>query len=448
MRLGRCIVLCSAALLATGGSAAASTWTAPRSLVRESNTDPVTLRLALDPRGDGAMVWVHGKLLEARMRSASGRLGPIMTVRRMRFGNNGLPQIAVGPSGQAAIVWLENVHNGAFSRGNVFASVSSGGGFGKPVRIGIQHVWPEGGTGAGAQGDSPKVAVAPDGTVGALWIDDGGALQAAFKRPGHRFSVETIPARSGKYDVGAFDISLAFDGHGTAYAAWSSYNVLDHRNKVVVPAAGVRVAIRTRGASHFAKAIRVSRRGQSVSGLRMAVGGDGTVATIWVDADRYFLEPSPVEAAVKLPNGDFGSPQLLTGHCTGTVPQVAASSGGQVVAAWEQICNPNAQGALPELVGAAAPLGQPFGPAQVFYTPTSDYRLGYLDLAVAGSGDTVAVFSPQVTAAVRPPAGGFEAPQLVATSPYATTPRIAGSNNFVIVAWQAPGGFYYSTLGT
>src|SRR5690242_8991230 len=166
MTYARIFAMGAAVALVAASSAGAAPWSKPQRLVRESNTDPVTLRIAMDGSGRAAFVWVHGKLIETRMRGVDGRLGHIVVLRRMPHGNMGLPQIAIGSRGQVAVLWLEKASGK--SRGYVYAAIRSGGRFGRPVRVGISKTWPQGGTGAGAQGDSPKVAIAPNGTVGAL----------------------------------------------------------------------------------------------------------------------------------------------------------------------------------------------------------------------------------------------------------------------------------------
>ena len=56
------------------------------------------------------------------------------------------------------------------------------------------------------------------------------------------------------------------------------------------------------------------------------------------------------------------------------------------------------------------------------------------------------MYSPGARASLRPAAGPFNQGRLIARSAYSTTPRVAIGGRLAITGWQAPGGFYYSTL--
>jgi hypothetical protein len=436
------------AAIAAWAPAGALAWTPARPLVRERQLDPVTLRLAVGNDGRAVFAWLRGPfgyprspgLVQARLRSPSGRLSRIRTLRRMRLGHEGLPQVAIGPRGAGAVVWLENAARGPWKRGHVYASVRAGRRFGPAVRVGASTVLPEGGSGAGAQGDSPKVAIDPRGGVLVFWEHDRGSLQYAWKPAGHRFQTpKTIPTRVSGTRVDASQISLAFDGRGNAYATWSSPNVVVHGQ--LLNTAGVWFAERRAHAARFRPPRLISPLGTMVGEPRLAVARNGTVAVIWTQPTEFSYPSGEVNATIRRPGGAFSPAQAVSGGCSGVSPQVAASPTGQVVAVWVGACGGAA------LTGAASSTGSAFGPLEpVSVSARNTSEFGYLDLAVMGAGEAVAAFSPDARVSVRPPGGPFGAPELIASSSIATTPHVAAAGRLAIVGWQGAGGFYYSTL--
>ncbi len=322
---------------------------------------------------------------------------------------------------------------GPASRWNVFAAVRSHGRFGPARRLGVSRAYPYGGSGAGAEGDSPKVAVDRSGNAIFLWRRDDSSLQAVRMTARGRFEpVRTIIARSGKDPTGASDISLGFDGRGTAYAAWAS--------------AGVRVAAWPRGASRFGVPRIVSTQGQPASQPRMAVGASGTIAVAWRHSpadDPAEASPGPIEAAIGHRGAGFSPPQSLDPACNGTHPDVAVAGAGEAIVIWLETC-----GAERPLVGAGAPPGGSFGPVEPIYSGPPDLSGAiYATVAAGGSGQALAAFSPGFSASVRSPGGPFGSPRRIADSPgYATTPRLAAGRRLAVAAWQGKGGFFYSTL--
>jgi hypothetical protein len=448
MTLRSPLVVGALALLGVAAPTAALGWTPARPLVKERGVDPVTLRLAVAGDGRAVFGWLRGPfgsprspgLVQARMRGKGGKLFPIRTLRRMPLGHEGLPQVAIGPRGTAAVVWLENLSRGPWKQGAVYASVRSGGRFGPAARVGLSKVFPEGGTGAGAQGDSPKVAIDGRGDVLVLWEHAHGSLQAAWKPVGHRFRrPETIPARVNGTPVDATQISLAFDARGTAYAAWASSNPIVHGK--LLQAGGVRVAQRPVHAARFRPPRLISSPGVMVGQPSMAVAPNGTIAVVWTQPTEFSYPAGEVRASIKRPGASFSASQSLSGTCVGLAPHVAVSPGGEVVAVWEDACGE------PRLSGAVSTGGSAFGPVEPVYLPGSNANeFGYFDLAVLSSGTAVTVFSPDARAAVRKPGGPFGAPELIARSPDATTPHVAAAGHLAITGWQGAGGFYYSTL--
>jgi hypothetical protein len=438
---------CAIVVAAAATPAGAAGWSPARPLVKERGTDPVSLHLAVDDAGNSAFVWTSGTRVRARVRTASGRLGAVATLHRSRYGFMALPQVALAPRGRAVAIWEENATRGPLSRWNVYAAVASHGRFGQARLLGRSTAYPDGGTGAAAEGDSPKVAVAQDGSAVLLWRRDPTSLQAVRLAPTGRFGpVQTIVPRSGGHAIGAAQISLGIDGGGTARAAWTSYNVASPDGRVLEKSAGVRVAAWPRTAARFGPARVVSTLGDRASQARMAVGRDGTVVAVWphsVPDDPAEAVAGPIEAALATRGGAVSAPQLLDASCDGTRPDVAVGTHGEAAAIWIETCN------FPgPLVGAGAPAGGSFGPVEPIYTAPSAARVtGFARVAAAPAGAFVTAFSPGVMSSLRPAGGPFSQPQTVGTSPgYATTPRVAAGQRLAIVAWQGKGGFFYATI--
>jgi hypothetical protein len=204
---------------------------------------------------------------------------------------------------------------------------------------------------------------------------------------------------------------------------------------------GLWVAERPARAGHFGSISHVSALGTLVGETRMAVASNGMVAVIWTQPTEFTDPAGDAWAMIRLKGKRFSRPQLLSGGCAVVSPRIVASPGGMVTAAWVDACG------QPQLSGAASANGAPFGPGEPIYDagPNAN-EFGFLDLASMGSGTAVAVFSPDAQASVREPGGPFGAPELIANSPAATTPRVAAAGRLAIAGWQGAGGFYYSTL--
>ena len=432
MRLGPSIV--AVALLVAAAPASAATWSKARPLVREQNVDPVTLHLAAAANGETAFVWIQGRLVQARTRSPAGRLGPVFTLRRMAHSNLGLPQIAIGPRGSIAAIWMENLAPHARGRVAVYLSVGSARGFGPARRVGTA-ISPEGGGGAGSEGGSAKIAIGADGTIAALWPTARSSLGTWWKTPRSASGVRgTIPAAAGRSDVHPGEVALGFDRHGTAFAGWTTIPT----GPLGWDVGRVWTASRGARARGFGVAAAVSahstRAGTGAFGLHMSVGADGTVAAVWLEGDGLLSPVGSLAAAIKPAGAPFAAPQALSPGCEEADPDVAVSSRGRVLATWERSCPAGAS----TVAATGAPLLGAPEPMQV----SGEFR----DLAMADTGQAVYVFSPGAHASVRPPGGPFGAPHLIARSQFSTTPRVAIGGRLAVTGWQAPGGFYYSTL--
>ena len=114
---------------------------------------------AIDDRGDGVVAWVHNDNLavEARRVSRTGKLGPVLTLTPKGDGDYTTVRVAMSPTGDALVVWagLQNTSSSEVQARYIAANGSLG-----PLRI----------LGAGPL-DQPSVVIGRNGTATVAWAD-------------------------------------------------------------------------------------------------------------------------------------------------------------------------------------------------------------------------------------------------------------------------------------
>lgn len=150
--------------------------------------------------GGGAVIaWVRSDgALRAAVRSGGGGFAAPQT---LAAGGATEADAARGADGTTAVAWSSG------SGANLAISPVGGGGFGPPVALGA--------------GSHPRVAVAPDGSVLAVWAGDGTTPRAAWTAPAGGAlgaPVDLGPAEAQGASIG--DVAIGADG--SALAAWSA----------------------------------------------------------------------------------------------------------------------------------------------------------------------------------------------------------------------------------
>lgn len=305
-----------AALRPSGGTFAATQILTP---------DAGAFALALDARGNTTAVWSRyggDWVVQSATRARGGlRFGAPRDLSTP--GYNALdPDIAADAAGNAVVVWQR-------SQGRDFIV--------QAVTRSVLKVSKPGSGSAGGQGSwlgwavlseaaahEPRLAVDGRGNATAVWGTkngtDQGVVQAAFRPVGGRFRAPQDISPPGLW-AGP---DLGVDEAGNATAVWASGSP---------PAVLVRAATRPAGGS-FGPPHDLAQPDRLVFSPRIAVNARGDAAALWIASDG---ESYVVRAAFRPAGGTFGAPENVFN--VGLEPQVptfevAIDSKGDAVAVW------------------------------------------------------------------------------------------------------------------
>jgi hypothetical protein len=157
----------------------------------------------------------------------------------------------------------------------------------------------------GQDGFEPEVAVAPDGTVIAVWTRSDGSnfrIQSSNRTPNGAWSAAQTISDVGEASSGP---SLAVDPAGNAIAVWTQSDGTNLRIHSAYKPAG----------SSFGADVTVSGAGQDASAPDVSMDNSGNALVVW---QRYDATPPAgklrVQAAIRTPGagGTFGTPTTLS----------------------------------------------------------------------------------------------------------------------------------------
>ncbi|MBN8866734.1 MAG: hypothetical protein J0H98_04210 [Solirubrobacterales bacterium] len=219
------------------------------------------------------------------------------------------PQIAVAPDGTVTAVWVRSDGSKDIVQA---ATRPPGGAFGAPVNI----------SAGGQYAQAPQVAVAADGTATVIWVRSNGAndiVQAATRPPGGAFGAPVDLSAAGQ---SAYIPQVAFAPDGTATAIWVRSN---GTNNII------QAATRPPGGA-FGAPVDLSATDQAAYGPHLAVAPDGTTTVVWDGTDG---SNTIAQAATRAPGGAFGTPvDLSVAGQSASSPQIAVAPDGTVTAVW------------------------------------------------------------------------------------------------------------------
>lgn len=167
------------------------------------------------PDGTATVVWYRfdggNNIVQAATRPPGSSFGPPVDISELGE-NSDAPQIAIGPDGEATVIWEFSCCPDQI----IHASIRpSGGQFGPPLDL----------SGNGGEDNSAKIAYSPDGTVTVVWSRNPTGLpsfvQAATRPPGATFGEPVDLSASGQ-DAGLPQIAAGPDGQATA--VWQRSN--------------------------------------------------------------------------------------------------------------------------------------------------------------------------------------------------------------------------------
>jgi hypothetical protein len=413
-------VVCSAC--AASGATAAK-WSEPAT-VSPAGQYVEAPRVAIDERGDVAVVWVdradgYHTTVQLSVKSTGGSFSPPVTITEAA-GENTEPVVALGPEGQVIVVWQSEANSGNLARELLMFSSGSiaGGAFSPPQAIsgyegGNGSMYPDvaidehgealavwvglgdGGihyatrapgadgfsvpgtvTNPGSAMNSPSIAIAQNGAALAAWMDDQ-HVYAAAREAGDAFggaqTIEQAPClRPG--------VNTAIDEGGEAVVSWTADNP-----KCEGGTEGVRASYHAPGQPFetpgreakmlaLAGGVAVSPKG------KVTLSGPGTAVT-----------PYSLITVTRTADGSYGSPEAFSE--AGEEPVLAYDTAGNLYAAtdtrvWEGNETPDSG-----IVGNVAPAQGGFGPESSWLQTVR----GELDLApviaAAGNGHAAVVWA-------------------------------------------------------
>ena len=305
------------------------------------------------------------------------------------------------------------------------------------------------GTGIGA----PRIAVAPDGTTLATWVEGAGA-RYSVRPPGGSFAPAVdIPAPSGE-GVGSA-VEVAFDAQGNAAAAWAG--LMPRPPPMGGTDVRLRASIRPPGGAFGSPAIleegfdnadAIGTPAFLLSFINVARAGPDLIVAWHMSCCMVGSEVSNIRFAIRSPGGGFGTTgtaDSLAG--TGGVgsPDLAGSTNGSAALVWVKATGSGTAA----VAGCARSPGGSFSgcaiePVSSSGTqPTSNPSVG-----IDAQGNAVAAWSREVPTntdpslvqtAARPsgsgtwsPAGTFSEPGIDLTN---TNLAMSGAGS-AILAWR------------
>jgi hypothetical protein len=153
----------------------------------------------------------------------------------------------------------------------------------------------------GQDGFEPEVAVAPDGTVIAVWTHSDGSIyrvQSANRSPSGPWSATQTISDAGAAASGP---AIAVDSSGNALAVWTQSDGTNLR---------IRAAFKPAGSS-FQADVPVSASGQDASAPDVSFDNSGSALVVWERSDGT---NERVQAAIRTPgpSGTFGAVSTLS----------------------------------------------------------------------------------------------------------------------------------------
>ena len=263
-------------------------------------------RVALDADGDAVIVWsATGPLqtvVQARTRSATGVLGPVVT---LSGGNAFSPRVAVDDDGDAIVTWhrfLDSLRVQARTR-------SAAGTWSSTRTLSAE----------GLDGFIPDVAMNDTGGGLVVWHRSGSPRRiqsAAFSTTGGWGSALPVSPLG----VDAIEPKVAMEADGDALVVWNDFGAM-------------RVQARRRTAAGTFGVTETLSTVQSAQ-AQVAMSPDGTATAVWQDQSATLYA---IGGRTRTPGNVWGAVRDLSDSPGGAgTPRVAAGAGA-TTAVWRQL---------------------------------------------------------------------------------------------------------------
>lgn len=313
-------------------------WTALDGLSQLAHHSTVP-QIAVAPDGTATAVWARNDGYVMQIESATRTPGGPWSATTLLSSNEGTiegadpnkplpelkgatdPQVAVAADGSVTAIW---VRRGSLGLLVETASRPAGGAWSTPTLLSDPAQEPT----------APQIAVAADGTATAVWSSNDGAthrtLTATRPAGGSAWSTATPLSDSSAVSTTA-RVAVAPDG--TTGAVWFRYP--DVPFQIDIPFQ-TESATRPAGGPWNAAASLSGPSGSALS-PQIAVGADGTMTAVWIRNTR-------VEATTRPPGGSWGPASPISDvTVTPESPRVAVAADGTAVAVWTRTVDDRVQ---------------------------------------------------------------------------------------------------------
>ncbi|MFM8519523.1 MAG: InlB B-repeat-containing protein, partial [Solirubrobacterales bacterium] len=277
-------------------------------------------QVAVSPSGSAVAVWTRndgtGKnVIQAAVRPAGqASFDPAQTISETgQFATR--PQVAVAPDGSATAVWQRQNDGSTYTVQSATRPAGVASSFGTPQNLSL----PE----AGRNANVPQVAVAPNGSVTAVWerYDGSKSVIQSATRPAGQATFEPAENRS-QADENAFEPQVATGADGSTTIVWRRFDGLGYIPQTIT---------RQSGQTVFGPVEDLAPVNENASGPQLGVAPDGAVTVVWASAGIIRTATRPAGEAA------YTSPvDLSLGGQAAARPQVAVGLDGAATAVWER----------------------------------------------------------------------------------------------------------------
>ena len=285
-------------------------------------------------------------------------------------------------------------------------------------------------TATGEGGQSPRMAVAPDGDVTAVWArytGSGRVIRAARRPSGGAWSDPVTLSGTGVVHDGTQGPSVVVDGEGTATVVWTRRVNGEHRVE----------AVRRRAGGAWSNPTVLRQTAWQVGPPEVTVDGSGRVYVAWSRSRGVDRLEQEVEVARRTADGWTASVRVSGDRELAGDPAVDVDHGGNATVVWRR-SNGSTDAPAFRVRAVRRPAGGPWGNPQTL----SHDSVQAIDLAVDHNGDTVVAWqrstgSGGVIEAIRRPAGaGWGEPrQRSAAGLPAFGPTVDAAGGRIVLAW-------------
>ncbi|WP_420474592.1 hypothetical protein [Noviherbaspirillum sp. ST9] len=274
---------------------ASDTWLAPVRLDSAATGASYPV-LAMNAQGSAIAAWSEGSSISAAYFTGGTWRNPA----RLSTGEASAPQAAIDAVGNAHVAWVEKDTSGA---DNIVVSRLTGSGAPSAPRV-IDVM--------SAPASAPSVAVAPNGSALAAWLQDDGVYASRFTDGtwSAPLSVDHLPGRS--------NAPFAALNDSGGFVAWEQ--------ETQDAASASAYAVRLNGAGNWSTPVNVYNRGGFMPVVRLRDNGDAMM--VWLAAHTQF-------ATWSASTGAWSSVVNLAPYNCGSGHALAMdAASGKAVAAW------------------------------------------------------------------------------------------------------------------